>query len=71
MDLEGNLNYFDESSEKPTRVVKGHQKAITACGALSESKTLFTGSYEGRARFGTCPRPGPADIDGEMHSNSV
>ena len=71
LDLEGNLNYFQEGNAKPTRVVRGHQKAITAAGYLSESKTLWTGSYEGRARawdLGT----GAADmIDGEMHSNYV
>jgi WD40 repeat protein len=47
VDLEGNLNYLVEGSTKPTKVIQGHQKNITAA-ALSNDKTLYTGSYEGR-----------------------
>jgi WD40 repeat protein len=71
VDLEGNLNYFQEGNAKPTRVVRGHQKAITAAGCLPESKTLFTGSYEGRARSWDLSSGAASDIDGEMHSNYV
>lgn len=47
VDLEGNLNYLIEGQDKPVRVVRGHQKAITAAG-FTKDKTLWTGSYEGR-----------------------
>ena len=71
VDLEGNLNYFQEGNSKPTKVVKGHQKAITAAACLSESKTLFTGSYEGKARSWNLSSGMANFIDGEMHSNYV
>ncbi|KAF2269111.1 WD40 repeat-like protein [Lojkania enalia] len=69
VDLEGNLNYLVEGSLNPTKVVRGHQKNITAAGI--SGSTLFTGSYEGRVLawdIGT----GLADkVDGESHSNYV
>ena len=71
VDLEGHLNYFQEGSEKPVKVVRGHQKAITATGLASNSKTIWTGSYEGRSRCWDLAT-GTADlVDGEMHSNYV
>ncbi|KAI7674642.1 tricorn protease domain 2-containing protein [Hortaea werneckii] len=71
IDLEGNLNYFQEGKEKPVRVVSGHQRAVTAASYLPDSKTLWTGSYEGRARAWNLG-DGIADlIDGETHSNYV
>ncbi|RMY50000.1 hypothetical protein D0864_14632, partial [Hortaea werneckii] len=71
IDLEGNLNYFHEGKDKPIRVVSGHQRAITAASYLPDSKTLWTGSYEGRARAWNLG-DGNADLlDGETHSNYV
>ncbi|CAK4004935.1 hypothetical protein B0A50_02641 [Lecanosticta acicola] len=71
VDLEGNLNYFQESSEKPVKIVRGHQKAITAAASAPDSKTLWTGSYEGRSRSWDLTT-GAADlIDGETHSNYI
>ncbi|GJJ68478.1 hypothetical protein EMPS_00824 [Entomortierella parvispora] len=46
--LGGDLSYLDPSTSKASRVVKGHQKAITAFTVSSDKKTLFTGSYDGR-----------------------
>lgn len=71
VDLEGNLNYFNEGSENPTKVVRGHAKAITSAAYLPASKTFWTGSYEGRARAWDLSA-GAADlIDGTMHTNQV
>ena len=71
VDLEGNLNYFAEGNDKPVKVVRGHQKAITAAGSLTESKTLWTGSSEGRFRAWDLSGGAANLIDGEMHSNYV
>ncbi|KAK5168998.1 WD40 repeat-like protein [Saxophila tyrrhenica] len=71
VDLEGNLNYFQEGSDKPVKVVRGHQKAITAAGGLAESKTLWTGSSDGRARSWDLSSGAASLIDGEQHSNYV
>lgn len=69
VDLEGNLNYLIDGTPKPTRVIRGHQKNITAAGMLGS--TLATGSYEGRVLawdLGT----GLADkVEGASHSNYV
>ena len=71
VDLEGNLNYFQEGKDKPVRVVRGHQKAVTAASFLPDSETLWTGSYEGKARSWDLSSSAAEYIDGEMHSNYV
>ncbi|EMC95779.1 hypothetical protein BAUCODRAFT_123075 [Baudoinia panamericana UAMH 10762] len=76
VDLEGNLNYFQESSQKPVRIVRGHQKAITAATAASldgGSRTLWTGSYDGRIRsWDLSTNAGTAhEIEGAGHSNYI
>lgn len=71
VDLEGNLNYLTEGSSKPAKVVRGHQGRITAAGFSEDSKTLWTGSYEGRARAWDISTGAADKIDGEMHSNYV
>ncbi|KAF9166681.1 WD40 repeat-like protein, partial [Mortierella sp. AD010] len=48
LSLSGDLNYLDPSTSKASRVVQGHQKAITALAVSNDKKTLFTGSYDGR-----------------------
>jgi len=48
LSLSGALNYLDPSSEKPIHLVSGHQKTINALGTTPDSKTVFTGSYDGR-----------------------
>ncbi|KAK4613931.1 hypothetical protein CLAFUW4_09020 [Fulvia fulva] len=71
LDLEGNLNYLQEGNDKPVKVVRGHQGRITSASPSQDGKTLWTGSYEGRARAWDLSS-GAADIvDGEMHSNYV
>ncbi|KAI9658704.1 MAG: WD40 repeat-like protein [Bathelium mastoideum] len=69
VDLEGNLNYLTESSPKPTRVVRGHQKNVTA--ATISNKTFFTGSYEGRICAWDVATGSASKVDGESHSNYV
>jgi WD40 repeat protein len=69
VDLEGNLNYFADGTPKPTRVVRGHQKGITAAGI--SGSTLFTGSYDGRI-LAWDTSAGVADkVEGDAHSNYV
>ncbi|PNS16093.1 hypothetical protein CAC42_4494 [Sphaceloma murrayae] len=71
VDLEGNLNYLEEGKEKPTRVVRGHQKAITAAGYIPEHKTLWTGSFEGKICAWDIASGVAEKADGETHSNYV
>lgn len=69
VDLDGNLNYLVDGSPKPTRVVRGHQKNITA--AVISGSTFATGSYEGRV-LAWDTSTGLADkVEGATHSNYV
>jgi len=69
VDLDGNLNYLVDGSPRPTRVVHGHQKNITA--ACIAGSTLATGSYEGRVLAWDLSA-GLADrVQGASHSNYV
>ncbi|CAG8441277.1 17396_t:CDS:10 [Dentiscutata heterogama] len=61
LSLSGDINYLDPKSPSPVKVVKGHQKAITAF-TRSEDSTLFTGSYDGRSA---------TVVGGNSHTNSV
>lgn len=69
VDLEGNLNYLVDGNPKPTRVVRGHAKNITA--AAIAGSTFTTGSYEGRV-LAWDTTTGLADkVEGAAHSSYV
>ncbi|KAF1963264.1 WD40 repeat-like protein [Byssothecium circinans] len=69
VDLEGNLNYLVDGNPTPSRVVRGHQRNITAAGI--SGSTFFTGSYEGRILVWDT-EAGVADkVEGDAHSNYV
>ena len=67
----GELNYLSQSSDKPIRVVSGHQRSITALGAERSGKTLWTGSYEGRVVSWDVAKGTAEEPEGQMHSNLV
>ena len=69
VDLEGNLNYLTDGTPKPTKVVRGHQKNVTAAG-IADS-TFFTGSYEGRVCAWDASSGLAEKVDGDAHSNYV
>ncbi|KAG0065973.1 hypothetical protein BGZ89_007737 [Linnemannia elongata] len=48
LSLSGDLNYLDPSTSKASRVIQGHQKAITAFTISEDKKTFLSGSYDGR-----------------------
>lgn len=69
VDLDGNLNYLADGNPEPTRVVRGHQRNVTAA-TISDS-TFMTGSYEGRVLAWDIST-GLADrLEGASHSNYV
>jgi WD repeat-containing protein 1 (actin-interacting protein 1) len=69
VNLDGNLNYLVEGSAKPTKVIHGHQKNITASG-LSKH-TFYTGSYEGRVCQWDISKGTADKVDGDSPSNYV
>ncbi|RIA95643.1 WD40-repeat-containing domain protein, partial [Glomus cerebriforme] len=61
LSLSGDINYLDSKSNSISKVVKGHQKAITAFAKEdNKDNTLFTGK-EGSA----------ISVDGEGHANQI
>jgi WD40 repeat protein len=69
VDLAGNLNYLVEGNPKPSRIVRGHQKNITAAGV--SGSTFFTGSYDGRVLAWNTAAGISEKVDGDSHSNYV
>lgn len=73
LSLDGNLNYLKEGSSKPSKVVQGHNKSITALsvGSDGKGKTLFTGSFDGRICSWDVSTGIGSTVDGPAHSNQV
>ncbi|KAI8615598.1 WD40-repeat-containing domain protein [Chytriomyces sp. MP71] len=73
--LNGDINYISKDSATPIRVVKGHQKAITALAAIPGSRTFYTGSYDGRVHaWSLGPNgsdPTHFEVSGAGHSNQI
>ncbi|KAF2819659.1 tricorn protease domain 2-containing protein [Ophiobolus disseminans] len=69
VDLEGNLNYLVDGNPTPTRVIRGHQKNITAAGI--SGSTFATGSYEGRVLAWDLSTGLADKVEGAAHSNYV
>ncbi len=73
LNLAGDLSYLAQGSERPTKVVQGHNKGITALGVASDGKgtTLTTGSFDGRVlSWGVSSGTGTV-VDGQAHGNQV
>jgi WD repeat-containing protein 1 (actin-interacting protein 1) len=74
LSLSGDLNYLAEGEEKPTKIIHGHQKNITAAGITDmgdNTGAFWSGSYDGRIcawdiKTGACEA-----IDGEGHPSYV
>ncbi|EXJ90972.1 hypothetical protein A1O1_04079 [Capronia coronata CBS 617.96] len=73
LSLSGDLNYLNTSSSKPTKVISGHQKNITALTSSGEagSATLWTGSYEGRLCAWDAASGNAETIEGDGHTNII
>ena len=71
VDLEGRLNYFEPRSAQPVRVVRGHQKAITAAALDAEAHTLITGSSDGRVRAWDVATGAADEVIGAAHGSYV
>jgi WD repeat-containing protein 1 (actin-interacting protein 1) len=73
LSLAGDLNYLVENSPKPTKIVQGHNKSITALGSSGEgnSQTFWTGSFDGRVCSWDVSSGIGSTLEGEQHSNQV
>jgi len=73
LNLAGDLNYLVEGTQKPTKVVQGHNKSITALGSGGEGKTqiFWTGSFDGRVCSWDSTTGLGSAVDGSTHTNQV
>ncbi|GKT90535.1 LOW QUALITY PROTEIN: chromatin remodelling complex ATPase chain ISW [Colletotrichum tofieldiae] len=73
LNLNGDLIYLNEGSDKPSKVVQGHNKSITALGASSDGKgqTLWSGSFDGRVCQWDVASGAGSVVDGQAHTNQV
>lgn len=73
LNLDGELNYLTEGKDEPTKVVQGHNQAITALTGASDGKgtTLWSGGIDGRVCHWDVKTGTAAVVDGQAHSNQV
>lgn len=75
--LSGFINYLDKNNpSKPLRVIKGHNKSITAMTvadsqASSDEKTIYTGSHDGFVTQWSSKSGNHDRVGGEQHTNQV
>jgi WD40 repeat protein len=73
LNLAGDLNYLVEGNQKPTKIVQGHNKSITALASSGEGKsqTFWTGSFDGRVCAWDVGTGLGSAVEGETHRNQV
>lgn len=72
LSLSGDLNYLNENSARPTKIVSGHSKNITALTVSGTSEqTLFTGDYEGRMCAWDISKGTAEKVEGDGHTNII
>jgi WD repeat-containing protein 1 (actin-interacting protein 1) len=72
LNLNGDLNYLSEGSQRPTRIVQGHNHSITAIGLThGQEQTLWTGSFEGRVCNWDILSGVGSVVEGQTHTNRV
>ncbi|KAI9826194.1 MAG: WD40 repeat-like protein [Phylliscum demangeonii] len=74
LDLSGDLTYVVEGAQRPTQVIRGHQRSITAITltqAVGRGDTLWTGSYDGQIRCWDVDTGRAESVQGEGHHNQI
>jgi WD repeat-containing protein 1 (actin-interacting protein 1) len=71
LNLNGDLNYLSEGSQKPVKVVEGHNRSVTAIGMSEKGRTLWTGSFEGRVCHWNVSTGVGSAVEGQTHTNQV
>jgi len=71
LNLNGDLNYLSEGSQKPVKIVEGHNRSVTAIGKSEKGQTLWTGSFEGRVCHWDIPTGVGSAVEGQTHTNQV
>ena len=71
LSLSGDLNYLIEGTQRPGKVVQGHQKNITALASDRRSNILWSGSSDGRVCCWDTATSVGEKVDGKTHTNYV
>lgn len=72
VNLNGDIAYFDAKNPgQPTRVIKGHNKFVTALAFDPASKTFFSGSYDGTIIQWDYATGATHSMAGKGHTNSI
>jgi len=73
LSLSGDLNYLQENSAKPTKIVSGHSKNITALtvSGTQADPTLWTGDYDGRLCAWDVAKGTAESVEGDGHTNII
>ncbi|RFU36166.1 hypothetical protein B7463_g196, partial [Scytalidium lignicola] len=71
LNLAGDLNYLVEGSQKPTKIVQGHNGSITSFASSQDgdSQTFWTGSFDGRVCSWDVKTGSGSAIEGQSHTN--
>ena len=70
--LSGFINYLDlNNPDKPLKVIKGHNKSITALAISPDKSTIFTASHDAAVMFWDVASGSHDRIKGIGHSNQV
>jgi len=72
LSLSGDINYLDSGNpSKPSRIVKGHNKVITAIAFDSSKNKLLTGDYEANVVEWDIQTGSTTGFTGSKHTNQV
>ena len=74
LNLAGDLSYLAEGSQKPVKIIQGHQKNITSLAASGQRgghETLWTGDIDGRICRWDVREGLGVKVDGEPHTSYV
>lgn len=71
VNLDGELIYLNEGKPDPVRILQGHSKSITALTEGGKSKTVWTGSFDGKVSHWDLTTGTPTTVDGQQHTNQI
>ncbi|XP_003744021.1 actin-interacting protein 1 [Galendromus occidentalis] len=70
--LSGFISYLDKNNpSKPLRVLKGHNKPITAMAVSEDRKKIYTGSHDGFVTRWSVPSGDQDRVKGQCHTSQV
>eukprot|EP00727_Mastigamoeba_balamuthi_P005604 m51a1_g1663 putative wd40 repeat-containing protein (604) ;mRNA; f:376123-378700 len=71
VNLDGDITYLNKNGGAPERVLRGHNKAITAMAVDESGKYVFTGSYDARILRWDVATGEMVSVTGTGHTNQV